>query len=430
VHTIVQKNSSGRPRVVIVGAGISGLTLATLLSDTPVDVLVLRQDMVPSRARWFPGLFSRDDLRSLGITEEGELGLPIGELERSVIPLAGVGRSGDVVPVDFVLADHGVVLGALERRLQVQGVLIFEGVTATGLTMAEGVATGVIDTGRKKNVPADVVVLADESDPRLAEQAGLRPDWLPTELMHLCKEQFPASADFIDERFRNERGTYRAFTFRHQSSWGAWGTGIVLPGKSVIAVQVAMLLEDEMASAKHIKEFLDEFKAHSQVATLLGDLQAEPFFTEVVPIGGFEQPRRFHTDGLLLVNDLLGLTHPLNRDGLSTNLKACAAATIAIGAATREHDFSSRVLSRYSKQLSSEVIRPADAKRRRSPDLRDRPAWQWTAFPSLLPSAEGVTRDAISATLPTSAGRNALRRLTGIGRRVGLRTGSRNVVDE
>jgi flavin-dependent dehydrogenase len=298
------------------------------------------------------------------------------------------------------------------------------------LLLDDGVITGVLDEERNKTVQADVVVLADESDPRLAEQVGLRPDWLPTELMHLCKELYPASTEVIDRHFRTEQGAYRAATYRFQSSWGAWGVGMLLPGVTGISVQVAMLLEDEMLSARHIKEYLDEFKMLPAVASLLENLRTERFFTEVVPVGGFGKSHQFHADGLLVVNDLLGLTHPMNRDGLSTNLKACAATAISITSAVGENDFSSRVLSRYSKQLSAEVIRPLANQHRGSADLRARPTWEWASLPSLLGPAEGVTAEDISETLPEVAKRTALRHLNGLSRRVGFRSGSRNVVDE
>ncbi len=153
-------------------------------------------------------------------------------------------------------------------------------------------------------------------------------------------------------------------------------------------------------------------------------------WAEVVPIGGFDKPRPSHADGVLVVSDLLGLTHPLNRDGLSSNLKACAAAAIALGNAVREDDFGARTLSRYSRKLDAEVIRPVRTERRRTFALRARPAWEWASMPSLLPALEGVTTERISETLPAAARRKALDGLSGLGRRVGIRPGSRVVIDE
>ncbi len=428
MHTIVQKTTTGRPRVVIVGAGISGLAVASLLSDVNADVLVLRQAMEPARARQFTGLFDRDDLRALGAAVGEEELLPIREVRRAVghTPPGAAG----IAPADLVSVEHGVVLDALERHAVEEGVQVVDGFTASQLRLTDGVVAGVIGEGRSRTIQADVVVLADESDPRLAEQIGLRPDWLPTELMHLCNERYPASTDVLDARFRAEQGGYQVVTHRFQASWGPWGVGMIVPARAGLTVRVAMLLEDEMASARHIKEYLDEFKAIPPVAAMLDVLNAERFFTEVVPIGGFDEPRRFHADGVLVVSDLLGLTHPLNRDGLSTNLKACAAAALCLESATGKGDFSSGVLSRYSRQLEAEVVRPMAIQRRRSYALRARPTWEWASIPSLLPPLEGVTPGDISETLPEVARRKALHGLAGLGRRVGFRPGSRDVIDE
>ena len=428
MHTIVQQTTSNRPRIVIVGAGISGLAVASLLGDVNADVIVLRQAMEPARARCYQGLFDRADLRAIGAQVSDAEKLPVGEVRRS-IGLASPDTI-DQVPLDLVSIEHGAVLDALERQVVPRGVQVVDGFTASQLRLAEGVVTGVVDDGRGKSIDADVVVLADESDPRLAERIGLRPDWLPTELMHLCKERYPAPTSVIDERFQIDQGGHRVVTHRFQASWGAWGVGMIVPGSTGITVEVAMLLEDEMASARHITEYLDEFKAIPWVTDLLDGMRAERFFTEVVPIGGFDRPHRFHADGVLVVSDLLGLTNPLNRDGLSTNQKACAAAALCLKGAVREHEFGARTLSRYSRQLEAEVVRPVTTQRRRTFVLRARPAWEWASMPALLPALEGVTTGAISETLPEAARRRALHGLAGLGRRVGIRPGSRAVIDE
>jgi hypothetical protein len=88
-----------------------------------------------------------------------------------------------------------------------------------------------------------------------------------------------------------------------------------VPGTDAFTVVVAMLLEDEMVHARHIREVFDELEPLAPLLQLVRDLTPTSFFTEVVPVGGTDVRHKFHAAGVLVMSDLVGLTHPLNRDG-------------------------------------------------------------------------------------------------------------------
>jgi len=227
---------------------------------------------------------------------------------------------------------------------------------------------------------ADLVVFADESDPRLPESLGLRPDWLPTELMHLAKLRFdgaPSASASIQ-------------TFTRPASWGSTGYGMVVPGSDAVTVKVAMLLEDEMATARHISEYLDELLLEPGIADLVSGLDRGSFVTEVVPVGGFDRWHRFQRDRAIVASDLAGVTHPLNRDGLSTTLDLCRIAAEIINDSAAGSQIAVRPLDRYSDRIATAF--PAEAKSRRRKDRKPggQPAWQWFSLPELIEPA-GVT---------------------------------------
>lgn len=398
MHAIHQSTSRTSQRIVIVGAGIGGLLAATFLLGIDAEIVVLPQPMTPARKRFFPGLFPLDDLRAAGMKHlaEGVVGITaVTQVMRDA-----EAEQRDEVPVAWVPLEHGEVLDALEANLRESGVVVQDGFTATTLLQDAGQVVGVLDHATSRQVAADIVILGDEADPRLAEQVGLRPDWLPTQLMHLGKERFAATPAEITDRFGRPDGGLRMISLRYRSEWGAWGHALVIPQADSFTIVAAMLLEEEMRAARHIREFLDEVEATPVISALTDGLVADGFFTEVVPVGGFEERRRFHTDGFLVASDLVGVTNPLNRDGLSLNLRVAAAAAMTAGEVVRLRDGEAMNLAAHSRRISQEIITPIQFRQRQHRSFKDRPAWEWATFPELVPGWDEVTVSGISATLP------------------------------
>ncbi len=398
MHAIRQSTSRTLPRIAIVGAGIGGLLTATFLQGIDAEVVLLPQPMTPARKAFFPGLFDAEDLRTIGLADLVAGAVPISSVTH-VMRDADAEQREDV-PVSWLALEHGQVLAALEQQLREAGVIIQEGLAATTLIQDAGRVTGVVDDRTNLQVAADVVILGDEADPRLAEQVGLRPDWLPTQLMHLGKERFAATQAEISARFgQPDDDTYRVLSLHYRSEWGAWGHALAIPQRDSFTVVAAMLLEDEMVAARHIREFLDEVEATPAMSALTDGLVADGFFTEVVPIGGFDERLRFHTDGFLVASDLVGVTHPLNRDGLSLNLKVAAAAAMTAGEAIQQREADGTSLAAHSRRIAQEITTPIQFRQRQHRRLKDRAPWEWASFPDLVPGWDEVTADGISATL-------------------------------
>jgi len=424
MHMVRQIVPPAAPRVVIVGAGISGLALAILLREANAEVTVLEQVLPPGRKREFPGIVSGSDLRTLGLSPEqleARLATRVSHLDG-----AGASQGPDRFPSSWWAVDHGVLLDALRAALEPSGTRYLPQTTVTALSRNGDAITGV-RTEASQVIPADLVVLADESDPRVAEAAGLRPDWPPTALMHLGKELFPAPAEAVRDRLGDGGHGYRINAFAENASWGSPGHALVVPSGEGIAIIVSMLLEDEMAHARHIREYLDEVEQMPAVREVVGGLAPSAFFTEVVPVGGFDARPRFHADRLLVVSDLVGMTNPLNRDGLSANLTMCVLAAGTIRDAIARRDFGASALAGYSLRLDREVLGHIETERRQNRGRRHQPAWQWVSKPELAGPGRGVTGTAKSATLSAET---VWGRLRGFGRRPGVHRHSPGEYDE
>jgi flavin-dependent dehydrogenase len=310
--------------------------------------------------------------------------------------------------------EHGDLLQHLTSAASGAGIATVDATVAAFVRRGSTIAGVRTDNG--KVIEANLVVFADESDPRLPEQLGLRPDWPPTQIMHLGKARYDAGAAEIAARFSDAEGGLQVIAVSGQTSWGASCYAVAVPSADSFTISVAMLLEDEMVDARHIREVFDELEVQFPLLPLVRGLDASSFVTEVVPVGGFDQRHAFHAAHVLVVNDLIGVTHPLNRDGLSTNLDACAVAAEVIREAARARNFSSDVLEAYSPGLNTRVLAPVSLKRRKDRSRRVQPAWQWASKPELVMPAGAVTDRPESENLTRST---LIGRIRQAGRRIG-----------
>lgn len=424
----METSRADRPRIVIVGAGISGLVVASMLEDIPVDVLVLEQAMSPGRTSVFPGIVSASDLQAVGLNPELDHALPVSRIAH-VVPNGAVSGTHRA-PGDWFAIEHGHLLDALRASVVSKGVTFLPDATVTRFLWGEGVVTGVQNYETGISFPADLVVLADESSPRLAEGLGLRPDWTPSELMHIGRRRYAADPEKVRGQLEAGEEGCDVMSFARAASWGSPGWGLVIPGPDSIMVSVAMSLEEAMVSTRHISEYLDEIERQPVVRDHIAGLSLESVLTEVVPTGGFDSRNAFYADGVIVANDLVGVTHPLNRDGLSSNLAVCAAAARTIATAVEKDDYRSISLRQYSASVVDDVISPVNAARRRDKALRARPPWQWASKADLLPAIEGVTPGPKSATLSGESESGVWQRLRGFGRIPGVRRHAPGRYDE
>jgi flavin-dependent dehydrogenase len=423
MHMVRQSWGRRPPRILIVGAGVSGAALAVMLRGLDAEIAVLQQSLPPGRASTFHGLVDRHDWKALGLEPPDAAGSPISEVHAFRLR----SEQGPVqIEVDgWNSIEHGELLQYLTASAGEAGIptidatvaaFVRRGPTITGVRTADG-----------QVIEAELVVFGDESDPRQPEQLGLRPDWPPTQIMHLGKARYDSGAAEIAARFSDGDGGLQVITVSGQTSWGASCYAVASPSVDSFTVTVAMLLEDEMVHARHIREVFDELEVQSPLLPLVRGLDASSFFTEVVPVGGFDQRHAFHTAHVLVVNDLMGVTHPLNRDGLSANLEACAVAAEVIREAVRGQNFSSDVLEAHSRGLNSRVLAPVSPKRRQDRSRRVQPAWQWASKPELVLPAGAVTDRPGSETLTRS---NLFGRIRQAGRRTGTSARPPGAIDE
>lgn len=343
--------------VVIVGAGISGSMLAALLAKQDLTVTVLEQRYQRPRDGRFAGIVADSDFDALGLGRPPADDLQPLQRVTEFTFQNGVAPPGREVSGAFAI-QHDDLQTWLRSVARDGGVILEQAATVTEWRWQDGAVAGVVAEHDAAQWDARVVVLADESDPRLAEEPGLRPDWPPTQLMHIAKQHFEQRIEQREDRHPAPDEARVGRFFSGRTGWGQTGFGTLIPWKTTSTLAVAMRLEDEMTSSRHIREFMDEVRLHPAIAPAIESLDPGAFVTEVVPIGGIAHPHRLSGDGVLILGDAVGLTHPLNRDGLSVNVDVAKMVAATILDAGRSGDFTSVSLSRFDERVRDLVIDP------------------------------------------------------------------------
>lgn len=333
--------------VVVVGAGVSGLLVAKDIKRRGHSVMVVDQRMEPGRNQSFHGIVPASGI--VAATGSVEVlnahGLRLGavwDLDGRSSPLTG----------SWSLR-HSVLLDALKRGLDFvssRTVALVRGDEGWGGVRCDD---GVIE--------ADVTVLADGSDPRLAEGPLLRPDWPPTALLHLGKRRYPVNGQDDDVR-----------TWSGRTSWDQDGWGYLVPGREDVTVVAAMVLEDAMTSNRHVLEVLDDVVEHQWLGTGFDPSRPCDEFTEVIPIGGYDSVTRLVRDGVVLVSTAHGLSNPMACDGIG-NVSVHESVCASIDAALRENGSPRTLSGRIAAGIDSRVIKPVAG--RRPPDVRPLHTW-------------------------------------------------------
>lgn len=405
--------------VVIVGAGITGSILAALLANQGLRVAVLEQRHQRPRGGSFAGVVMQRDLDTLGI------GHPPADLLHPLETLTRFDLENSDAPVTEEVAgafsiQHDDLLAWLRSRALDGGIRFERAATVTSLRWKDGAVAGVT-VHDEAQWDASVVVIADESDPRLAEEPGMRPDWNPSQLIHIAKQRFdtPIGMRPADHPFSV------AAVYTGRATWGRAGFGTLIACGGPSTLTGAMLLEDEMASGRHIGEFLDEVRRHPRIASAIEAIDPSAEVTEVIPIGGIVDPCRLTGDGVLVLGDMIGLTHPVNRDGLSANADVTKLAARTIIEAGRSGDYSSIALARFDERVRELVVDPL-RRQALAASLPADVAWALsTRCPPLAGIAHGWSEEESSPTDRRGASQRPVslrRRMAEIGHRVRHRT--------
>jgi len=353
--------------VVIVGAGLAGLTAAYSLARKGVEVLVIERGEHPGAKNVFGGiLYTRLWAEHLG---ELMAELPV---ERMVNRYVLCATSGDSCGSVSFATEPGLsgeengytILRArfdrwLAGKARAAGAKVLCSTTVRELVSSAASLKEVKLDTENGGIRARAVVLAEGVNGLITRGCGLGRPLKPSELAIGVKEVLRLPQERIDERFHTWGGLGAAYLFIGSCLDPMQGGGFLYTNRDTLSVGVVLGLDDLRRSEWDAPQMLARFKSAPPVADLIREATPKEYCAHLIPEGGEGMQPSLVGDGVLVVGDAAGFT--LNTGvklrGADLAVASGLAAAMAIEEALKVNDLSAESLSRYLHHLDRFGVR-------------------------------------------------------------------------
>lgn len=349
---------------VIIGAGLAGSAAATVLARAGASVLLVERSTVPGAKSMSGGRVYAYSMEKVwpGFRESAPLERVV---TRETISMV----DGDSV-VNFDLEAPGlgqqgresytVLRGQFDQwaaaQAEAAGAELVCGVTAESLLYKKGKVAGIICDGEE--VEAKAVILAEGASGKLAQSAGLKVEMKPGHAAIGFKEVIELPEEVINQRFNLQPGSGAARLFAGSLTGGlAASGGFLYTNKNSLSFGMVISLAAAMQGKKPVHEYLEEFKQHPAMLSLLEGGVSVEYSAHLVPEGGFNALPMLYADNLLLAGDAAGMVinHGYTVRGMDLAICAGLAAAGAI-LECKGDNAKSKLGPAYERELSSAQV--------------------------------------------------------------------------
>lgn len=352
--------------VVIVGAGLAGLSCAYVLADSGLMVLVIERGDFPGSKNVTGGRIYLEPLRKVlpDLWDEAPL-------ERHVVreTLTLLGETNSTSFCHFSekrtqppYPSYTILRAKFDRWLSEKvgekGGFVIPQKRVDGLLMDGGRMIGV--KAGDEEIPAEVVVAADGVLSFLAERAGLRKPFKPEDFAVGCKEIIHLDKEKIEDRFNLGPNEGAAQLFVGTITKGMMGGGFLYTNQDTLSLGMVVGLGslNQREPREEVHLLLDEFKTRPEIQRLIGGGEMVEYSAHLIPEGGIHAKPDLFCDGMLLVGDAagFGLNMLITVRGMEYAMISGVLAAETIKKAKEKDDFSASTLSHYEALLRESVI--------------------------------------------------------------------------
>ena len=351
--------------VVIVGAGLAGLSCAYVLAGHGMEVIVVERGDFPGSKNVTGGRLYMLPIRKM----VGDM-LDGAPFERKVVrerwSLLGSERS---ISIDhtgerFRREDHSwTVLRArldrwLSERLMAKGVFVIPKYRVDDLLWENGAVAGI--RAGAEEIPAHVVVASDGVLSFMAQKAGLRPAMSPKNFAVGMKEVLELPEEKINDRFNVEAGEGAAHLYLGDVTKGMFGGGFLYTNKDSISLGVVAGINAMKQNTSPIDApaLLEMFKERYELRRILDGSKIVEYSAHVIPEAGYHGVGKLCGNGILLAGDAAGfaLNMGVTVRGMEFAIASGVVAAETIVRAKEAGDFSEATLSSYAERLKETFV--------------------------------------------------------------------------
>ena len=353
--------------VVIVGAGLAGLSAAYVLAQEGVDTVVVERGDYPGAKNVTGGRIYMQPIRHY--FPELWKDAPLERHVTREILTAMAENSSTSITLDSdrfreePFHSYTILRSKFDRwfgdKVMEAGAFVLPKYRADDLIMEDGRVAGII-MGEEDEIRADVVVAADGILSLMAEKAGLRQTQEPKHFAVSVKEVIELPSKTIEDRFNLGPGEGAAQLFFGALTKTMMGGGFLYTNIDSISLGLVVGIESLMERDPKIEvhELIEEFKARAEIRNLIAGGDIVEYSAHVIPEGGINAVPKLYSDGILVVGEAagFGLNMLLTVRGMEFAVASGVMAAEAIKQAREKKDYSASTLAHYEELVRDSFI--------------------------------------------------------------------------
>jgi electron transfer flavoprotein-quinone oxidoreductase len=357
--------------VIVVGAGLAGLSAAYTMAQQGLNVIVIERGDAPGSKNVMGGVLYRQPTAAVfpDFWKTAPLERPVVEQhlwllsEDSALKTGHRSKEWSQEPYNAFTVLRAKFDAWLGQQVTAAGALIVPSTTVLDLLRdGRGRVIGVRTNRPDGDLLADIVILADGAVSLLGERLGLHPKWKADQLALAVKEVLapPGKADerakWIESRFGLAAGEGLTIEIYGAPTQGMVGTAFLYTNKDSLSLGVGALLADYAAHGQNPHALLQQVKTHPALAPLLADCEAREYAAHLIPEGGYDAVPPLFADGVLVVGDAGQLCNGIHREGSNLAVTSGKLAGDTAVAAHKTGDFSAATLRAYDTRLRETFV--------------------------------------------------------------------------
>jgi len=352
--------------VIVVGAGPAGTTAALRMAQKGLQVLLLERGEVPGAKNMFGGVLCNCPVLNEFFPNFWNHApwerYVVKRIVTFMVPESSTSlvfetENFDRPPYNGYSLLRPVFDKWYAEKAQEAGAKLVCGCTVEDVLQNGKAVTGVRVAREAGDVQAKVVIAADGVLSFLAQKAGLRKEFAPSQMALGIKALFRLKEEWINERFNvvRRQGVSQEFIGCTQ---GIRGGGFIYTQTDSLSVGLVLHLDSLKKSSIAPYELFESFISAFPVRRLLKGGQLLEYSAHLLPEGGYRMVPRLFTDGMIVAGDAAALcyTNGLTQEGMNLAITSGFLAAETVIEAFNKGDFSGRQLSGYERRLQESFV--------------------------------------------------------------------------
>ncbi len=353
--------------VIVVGAGLAGITTALVCARAGLDVIVFERGEYPGAKNLSGGVIFTPVINQLipDFWKDAPLERPVTKKAFSFL------SKDSALTFEFSCRAYAeppynhsftVLRSKFDRwyaeQAEAEGAFFVNETVVDDVIWDGDKVVGVKVRREEGEMYADVVVIAEGANSFLTERMGLRKPFTPEQMVTAVKEVWSLPAEKIEERLNLEKGEGMSIDyFGEGACMNMIGSAFLYANKDTISVGIGANIGDVMREKVTPYNILDYFKSHPNVKGLLEGAKLEEFSAHLIPEYGYKNFFKYYGNGYLVVGDAAGFINTsLYHEGTNYATASGFHAAETIIEAKKNGDFSSESLASYEKRLKNSFV--------------------------------------------------------------------------